>query len=184
MGLQFCLRGVQEHYDLVPHRFTRFPADISIYDNSVYHQYTEFISKNNQHRFKDIDSSNKQVRTYALPGSDPCLVKLLDMYLPKLVPNSEHFYMPPLPTAPIDDMKPWYTRQRVGVNTIKQFLPKICSSIGTNAKYTNHSLRATAITRMFNGSIPEKVIAEKSGHKSIKALRCYEKTSLQQEQVA
>ena len=37
---------------------------------------------------------------------------------------------------------------------------------------------------MFNGSIPEKVIAEKSGHKSIKALRCYEKTSLQQEQVA
>ena len=81
-------------------------------------------------------------------------------------------------------MKPWYTRQRVGVNTIKQFLPKICSSIGTNAKYTNHSLRATAITRMFNGSIPEKVIAEKSGHKSIKALRCYEKTSLQQEQVS
>jgi len=39
--------------------------------------------------------------------------------------------------------------------------------------YTNHSLRATAITRMFNGSIPEKVIAEKSGHKS---LRAYKKT--------
>ena len=37
---------------------------------------------------------------------------------------------------------------------------------------------------MFNGSIPEKVIVEKCGHKSIKALRYYEKTSLQQEQVA
>ena len=37
---------------------------------------------------------------------------------------------------------------------------------------------------MFNGNIPEKIIAEKSGHKSTKALRCYEKTSLKQEQVA
>ena len=96
------------------------------------------------------------------------------MYLPKLVPNSEHFYMRPLPIAPVDDMKPWYTRQRIGVNTIKQFLPKICGSTARDVKYTNHSLRATAITRTFNGNIPEKVIAEKSGHKSMKALRCYE----------
>ena len=105
---------------------------------------------------------NKQVRTYTLPGSNRCS-------------NFEHFYMPPLPKTPVDDIKPWYTRQRIGVNTIKQFLSKICSSTGNDTKYTNHSLRATAITRMFNGSIPEKVIAEKSGHKSIKALRCYEK---------
>ena len=49
-------------------------------------------------------------------------------------------------------------------------------------RYTNHSLRATAITRMFNNGIPEKVIAEASGHRSIKALRCYEHTSEQQKQ--
>ena len=59
VGLQFCLRGVQEHYELVPHQFIRFPADTSIYDSSVYYQYTEFILKNNQHRFKDIDMRNK-----------------------------------------------------------------------------------------------------------------------------
>ena len=47
-----------------------FPADTSIYDNSVYYQCIEFVSKNNQHRFKDIDATNKQVRTYALAGSD------------------------------------------------------------------------------------------------------------------
>ena len=123
---------------------------------------------------------NKQVRAYALPESDRCLVKLLDMYLSKLIPNCEHFYMCPLPKT-VDDIKPWYTRQRVGVNTIKQFLPKIFSSTGNDAKCTNHSLRTTAITRMFNGNIPEKVIAEKSGHKSTKALRCYEKTSFKQE---
>jgi len=48
--------------------FTHFPADVSIYDNSVYYQYAEFISKNNQHRFKNIDLRNKQARAYI-----PCL---------------------------------------------------------------------------------------------------------------
>ena len=43
-------------------------------------------------------------------------------------------------------------------------------------------LRATAITRMFNRGIPEKVIAETSGHRSTKALRCYEQTCEQQRQ--
>ena len=47
-------------------------------------------------------------------------------------------------------------------------------------RYTNHSLRATAITRMFNNGVEEKIIAETSGHKSIKALRVYERTSEQQ----
>ena len=33
---------------------------------------------------------------------------------------------------------------------------------------------------MFNGGVPEKVIAENSGHKSMKALRQYEHTSQDQ----
>ena len=40
----------------------------------------------------------------------------------------------------------------------------------------NHSLRATAITWIFNGQVDEKVIAEASGHKTLKALRSYEHT--------
>ena len=35
---------------------------------------------------------------------------------------------------------------------------------------------------MFNNGIPEKVIAETSGHKSAKALQCYEHTSSAQQQ--
>ena len=51
-----------------------------------------------------------------------------------------------------------------------------------NGCNTNHSLRAAAITRMFNSGIPEKVIAKTSGHRSTKALRFYEHTSVQQQQ--
>lgn len=35
--------------------------------------------------------------------------------------------------------------------------------------------------RMFNSGVPEKIIAENSGHKSTKALRCYECTSSEQQ---
>uniref|UniRef100_A0A1X7VUV0 Tyr recombinase domain-containing protein n=1 Tax=Amphimedon queenslandica TaxID=400682 RepID=A0A1X7VUV0_AMPQE len=40
--------------------------------------------------------------------------------------------------------------------------------------YTNHSLRATAVSRMYNSGVPEKIISDKSGHRSLEALRSYE----------
>ena len=54
VGLNFVLRRVQEQHDLVPAQFVRVPSDFAVYDSSVYYEYTEFISKNNQHRFKDV----------------------------------------------------------------------------------------------------------------------------------
>ena len=56
-----------------------------------------------------------------------------------------------------------------------------CKS-GIGVHYTNHSCRAESITCMFNNGLPEKVIAETSGHRSVKALRCYEGTSSTQQQ--
>ena len=49
--MNFVLRGIQEQHDLVPSKLVRVPADVTVYD-SVYYQYTEFISKNKQHRLR------------------------------------------------------------------------------------------------------------------------------------
>ena len=49
-------------------------------------------------------------------------------------------------------------------------LPELSGKAGIQGRYTNHSLRAIAITPMFNGEVDEKVIAETSGHKSLRAL--------------
>ena len=43
--------------------------------------------------------------------------------------------------------------------------------------YTNHSLRASGATKLFQKEVPEKVIQEITGHRSLKALRKYEKVS-------
>jgi hypothetical protein len=173
VGLNFVLRGVQEQHDLVPLQFTRVPQDRTVYDPSVYYEYVEFVSKNNQHRFKDINMKNKNVRAYALPGNERCIVRLLDTYLAMLPPDCAYLYMRPLEKFPSRSKKRAVTK-RVG---IKGVLPELSEKSGVGVHYTNHSLRATAITRMFNSGVPEKVIAENSGHRSTKALRCYERTS-------
>ena len=63
----------------------------------------------------------------------------------------------------------------------EDIVPNMCEQAGCIGRYTNHSLRATAITRMYNTGVPEKLIAETSRHKSTKALRQYEHTSQEQQ---
>ena len=98
---------------------------------------------------------SKKVRAYALPGSERCIVKLLDTYLPRLPPSSPHFYMRALEKFPSDPNKCCMTNQRVGINMLKNILSDLSEKAGLEVHYTNHSLRAMAITRMFNSGIPE-----------------------------
>ena len=55
---------------------------------------------------------------------------------------------------------------------------------GLSVGYTNNSLRATAVTRMYNTGVPEKIISDITSHKSLKALRAYERTSTEQQKTA
>ena len=161
-GLHLCLRGVQEHHDLKVHQFRRHPeVDTKKYDDSTYYEYVELISKNNQHRFKDIHMKNKTVKVYAIVGSDRCYVKMLDFYLSKLTEEPKSFYLRPLKDCPKDDTKPWYVNMPVGVNTLKSMLPKMSEEAGTINRYTNHSLRATSASRLFASGIPEKIIQDR-----------------------
>ena len=182
VGLNFVLRGVQEQYDLIPSQFVRSPQDKHVYDSSVYYEYTELISKNNQHRFKDINAQNKVSRAYALPGNERCVVRLLDKYLSLLPCDAPYLYMRMLENVSTDSENICATKQRVGINLLKRMVPELSEKSGIGVRYTNHSLRATAITQMFTSGISEKVIADTSGHRSTKALRCYEHTSEQQQQ--
>ena len=45
---------------------------------------------------------------------------------------------------------------------------------------TNHSLRASGASALFQAGIPEKIVQERTGHRSIKALRMYERTTTEQ----
>ena len=53
---------------------------------------------------------------------------------------------------------------------------EMCMNAGISGNKTNHSLRSFGVTEMFTSKLPEKVIQERSGHRSLDALRVYEKT--------
>ena len=163
----------------MPEQIVRYPLNTEVYSSDVYYEYTEFISKNNQHRFKDINSSNKCVWVLATPDSNRCVVRLLDTYISKLPTSPRAFYLQPLPSVPSSG--PWYGQAVVGVNTLKKIVPELCKEACLGVEYT---LRATAITCMYEGGVPENIISEKSGHRSIKGLRAYKRTSILQEKAA
>ena len=113
----------------------RVPKDKLIYSEQVYYKYVEYISKNNVHKFKNINSKDKGVKVYALVGNPRCLVKLLGQYLERLPPDAPFRYMRPLKQIPEESNKPWYTWQPVGLNTLKGFVAKVVSGTGIGCEY-------------------------------------------------
>ena len=44
-------------------------------------------------------------------------------------------------------------------------------------------MQATSASRLFSKNVPEKIIQEKTGHRTLSALRAYERTSTTQQQI-
>ena len=72
-----------------------------------------------------------------------------------------------------------YEKSAIGINTLAKILPdKLCAKAGIERK-TSHCLRITCATRLFQRSVEEKQIRERTGHRSDSLFR-YEKASDEQ----
>ncbi|CAC5399341.1 unnamed protein product [Mytilus coruscus] len=90
----------------------------------------------------------------------------------------------------VDEETALYDKGILGVDNPQQLLDtllylcgtvkRLCTSIGLIGKRTNHSLRASAATRLYNAGIEEQRVAETTGHRS-KAVRVYKRTSADQQ---
>ena len=179
-GKNFCLRGGAEQRGLKISQFRREVVQIDGRDVCSY-VYHEFGSKNRQGGFDTLNSDNKSVRQYEnTPSGDICHVRILDKYLKKL-PNearsADNFYLTPVTILHSDPAKPWFTKVPVGKNTLNKMLKEMCLEAGLPDIYTNHSLRAYGATTLFQGEVPEKIIQQRTGHKSVTSLRQYERTT-------
>jgi integrase len=64
-----------------------------------------------------------------------------------------------------------------GMNSLAKILPdKLCAKAGIAERKTSHCLRITCATRLFQRSVEEKQIRERTGHRSDSLFR-YEKPS-------
>ena len=61
-------------------------------------------------------------------------------------------------------------------------MSRICKKAGVTGYKTNHSLRATAASRLYHSGLDEQLIMERTGHRSIEGIRSYKRTNSQQQQ--
>ena len=73
---------------------------------------------------------------------------------------------------------------RLARNMLGSMVSKMCKMAGISGR-TNHSLRVTGTSALYDASVPEKIIQNRTGHRSLGGLRLYERiTKEQDEQVS
>ena len=174
-GKNFCLRGGVEHREL---KLSQLRKDSRGYT------YTENVSKNRAGGICQLRLDNKSVFIPTVPEAGKrCHCSLLDKYISKLPAKAieaDLFYVRPLGKVTADSPT-WYTSVPLGKNKLYNMVKEMCTDGGIETR-TNHSLRATGATSLFNAGVPKKMIKDISGHLSDEALRMYERPSDTQQQ--
>ena len=97
--------------------------------------------------------------------------------LPHNAAANDTFYLQPLCNTPTNASAPWFKSIPIGKNTLGKMMKNMCEKAGVSDGYTNHSLRAYGATTLFQAHVPEELIQQRTGHRSLEALRQYERTS-------
>ena len=181
-GRNSCLRGGIEHRELKLSQFTRELVTING-RHKVRYTYTEYVSKNRAGGLKQLKQENKVVHQYESANIERCHVLLLDKYISKLPEEAKRkdlFYLRPRTVKPKDHTSPWFTASPIGRHSLSTMMQRMSEEARLETKFTNHSLRAYGVTKLFKANVSEKLM-ERSGHQSLEGVRKYERTDANQE---
>ena len=84
------------------------------------------------------------------------------------------FYLKPL-SKPKSQV--WYSKVALGRNALQQTVPRLMKNAGYTGYYTNHSLRMSAASRLYDSGVDEQAIMSVTGHSSTDGVRCYKRMS-------
>ena len=179
-GVYFALRSGKEHRQL-----RSDPCQITLHErpgSRPYLEYIEDLSKNRSGGLKGRKIQPKVVQHYNNPENpDRCFVELFKLYrsLCPSNPPKDAFYLQPLskPTPTY-----WFSNKPMGHNKLEGTVARLCKAAGIPGYRTNHSLRATAATRLYNAGVEEQQVMERTGHRSLDGVRTYKRTSMQQKE--
>ncbi len=89
------------------------------------------------------------------------------------------FYLKPLakPTPTC-----WFSSVAVGHCKLDGTVARLCREANITGFRTNHSLCATAATRLYNAGVDEQQVMEVTGHRSLDGVRAYKHTSKKQKE--
>ena len=166
--LFFCRRGREGQRELKRSSFT-FEADAS--GRRFVTMAHDEVTKNHPVGVSDVPSNEKLARMYETSdGNDG--YKAMQLYISKLNPKSDAFFQYPKKQWNYDD-DVWYDARPTGVNKLDNMMKSISEAAKLSKMYTNHSVRATAITLWSNAGIQNGHIMAISGHRSEQSLAHY-----------
>ena len=102
-----------------------------------------------------------------------CFVRLYNSKCPEDRPPNA-LYLTPLPKQ---KGKVWYSKVPIGHNTLGKIISEMMKEAGFEGHYTNHSLRVTSATRLFDAEVDEQLIMMRTSHSSTDGVHAYKKTS-------
>ena len=173
-GIHYALRSGDEHRSL---QISQLEL-ISPSEGPARLVYTENSSKNNPGGLLHRKIQPKQVTCYEnSENPSRCLVKLFQKYVSHCPSEPTCFYL-----TPVRKIKNniWYSKTPVGHNTLAGTVSRICKKAGVSGYKTNHSLRVTSATRLFQNGIDEQLIMSNTGHRSVDGVRCYKRIGEEQ----
>ena len=127
-------------------------------------------TKNHPGGLSDVSSHEKLARMYETPQENDGY-KAMEIYLAKLNPKYDAFFQYPKKHWKYDEV--WYDARPIGVNKLDGMMRDISRATELSKAYTNHSVRATAITLWSNVGVQNRHIMAISGHRSEQSLAHY-----------
>ena len=185
LGMNVGLRAGDEHYNL-RRDCEGLPSQLQFRRNDkgvrclVYSE--DCTTKTNDGGLKHMRKERKVVWVYPSDNCECCPVRIIDKYISLLPPvcgnRKPNFYL-----RSLEKFTPaqWYSEQVVGLNTLHKIMTELSEKTGLKGFFTNHSLRRSGTTRLFQAGIDRKIIKEFTGHAS-DAVDKYQETSHTQRQ--
>ena len=170
INLYWCRRGREGQRELTKQSFQYLMDENGREYVSMTH---DKATKNHPGGIDDVSSVEKEARMYST--SDDQLfdgLNCLKMYLQKLNPRCEALFQYPKRAVAKEDQV-WYDNKPLGVNKLAGMMKEISKLASLSKIYTNHSVRATAITLWSDRQVPSRHIMAISGHRSEASLRNY-----------
>ena len=104
-----------------------------------------------------------------------CPVASFRKYRSHLNPENEYLFQRPK-TRDVCEDEVWYDNMLLGENTLGKKMKVISQQAQLSVIYTNHSIRATAVTTFDRSGFEARHIMSVSGHRSESSLKSYCKT--------
>ena len=167
---QLGLRGRQEHYDA-------YVEDLVVRQREDGSEVVEFRAGPTKTR-----NGGLVIRRRTTPqvicstdGGEHDPVRLFKLWLskrPEGMKDNGPLYLSIINRPKSKDV--WYTKIRMGQNTIGTIMKSMASCLLTNKKITNHSMRKTLVAKLKKSGQPRHVICEITGHSRESSLDDYD----------